>query len=426
MANQATELQSIQYRRTFAWLHLFRAFRIAVDIRKLLLAAIGLVALSAGDRLLAMLPFAPPTAAVSLWPWESTIAAIDPMEVPSTVLANPQESAKRVTAYWSTVLRPVTVFIQPGLMLTQQNNSWPVIAWAWTRLFWTLAVWAVFGGAIVRMAAVEFALDRRMRVRSAMKFSLSKFLAFFTAPLLPIVGIGCFWGLGLLGGLVGWIPGIGAPIVGAFWFLALIFGFVMTLILIGLTAGWPLMHATIGTEATDSFDGFQRSFSYVFGKPWHYLFYVLIAVAYGMAVVFFVDVVTSMTVQLAARSVASGMGQKATDAMMQVEPTTGSDEDTTDVLLGSRLAASWLHVTSAILTGFVYSYFWTATTIIYFLLRKADDATALDEVFLTDEPEPDDLLPLVASEETPLATIDEAKPDDVSDTPSGSEETSAP
>ena len=61
-----------------------------------------------------------------------------------------------------------------------------------------------------------------------------------------------------------------------------------------------------------------------------------------------------------------------------------------------------------------------------FLLRKADDATALDEVFLTDEPEPDDLLPLVASEETPPGTIDEAKPDAVTDTPPASEETSAP
>jgi hypothetical protein len=420
MANQATELQAIRYSHTFAWTHLFRAFRIAIDIRKLLLAAVALLSLAVGDRLLSKLPFSPEAATVSIWPWEGTVGTSHPIRVPGAVLVAPGYSAGRVAEYWSTVLRPVTIFVQPGLILIQQDNSWSTVAWAWTRLFWALAVWAVFGGAIVRMAAVEFALDRRIRVRAALEFALSKFLAFFTAPLLPVVGIGFFWSLGLLGGLVGWIPGVGEPIVGVFWFFALLFGFVMALILIGLTVGWPLMHATIGTEATDSFDGFQRSFSYVFGKPWHYLFYVLIAVVYGMAVVFFVDLVTSLTVHLAGRSVASGLGQNATDVMIQSGPSLVGGSDllqsrvVDDVSLGSRLAGGWLHVVAAILTGFVYSYFWTATTIIYFLLRKADDATELDEVFLADEPEPDDLLPLVTSDETPPVTIDDSTPETTS------------
>ena len=47
------------------------------------------------------------------------------------------------------------------------------------------------------------------------------------------------------------------------------------------------------------------------------------------------------------------------------------------------------------MVAFVYSYFWSASTIIYFLLRQSDDATDLDEVYLPDEQERDELLPLV-------------------------------
>jgi len=35
--------------------------------------------------------------------------------------------------------------------------------------------------------------------------------------------------------------------------------------------------------------------------------------------------------------------------------------------------------------GFLYSYFWTASTCIYLLLRRDADATEMDEVFLEDD-----------------------------------------
>ena len=37
--------------------------------------------------------------------------------------------------------------------------------------------------------------------------------------------------------------------------------------------------------------------------------------------------------------------------------------------------------------AFVFSYFWTATTAIYFLLRRHVDATEMDEVYIPEEGE---------------------------------------
>jgi hypothetical protein len=62
---------------------------------------------------------------------------------------------------------------------------------------------------------------------------------------------------------------------------------------------------------------------------------------------------------------------------------------------GTVPAGVWLNVAATLVAGFVVSYFWSATTIIYFLLRQSDDATDLKEVFMPDQEEVDELLPLV-------------------------------
>src|SRR5204862_6458076 len=62
--------------------------------------------------------------------------------------------------------------------------------------------------------------------------------------------------------------------------------------------GWPLMSATISAEGTDSWEAVSRSYSYVYQAPWHYIWYSLVALAYGAVVVFFVGFMGSLTVYL--------------------------------------------------------------------------------------------------------------------------------
>lgn len=54
-------------------------------------------------------------------------------------------------------------------------------------------------------------------------------------------------------------------------------------------------------------------------------------------------------------------------------------------ILGGSLSAIWLYLAFFLLLGFVYSYFWSASTMMYFLLRKDVDATDYDEVYLEEE-----------------------------------------
>jgi hypothetical protein len=61
---------------------------------------------------------------------------------------------------------------------------------------------------------------------------------------------------------------------------------------------------------------------------------------------------------------------------------------------GAALIGFWKNCLRALAYGFVFSYFWSAATVIYFLLRRLVDATELDEVYMPDEQDRHGLPPL--------------------------------
>src|SRR5579884_2378663 len=84
------------------------------------------------------------------------------------------------------LLEPLVKFVSPILFLLQPRIGF----WNWLyfslALVWMLAVWALFGGAITRMAAVQVARKDKVSMMEAIRFTLSRYLSFFSAPLLPL------------------------------------------------------------------------------------------------------------------------------------------------------------------------------------------------------------------------------------------------
>ena len=312
---------------------------------------------------------------------------------------------------WRVVLSPVRTLLDPAVVLFRPENPWwskgwwSEIAYAWSRLLWGLCVWSILGGALTRMCALQFARDESISVRSALRFSTNKFLSFLSAPLLAFAFVGFFWFLSLLGGLFASIPYVGETVIGLLWPVQLGLGFLMSLMLIGVALGWPLMLATIGVEGSDAFDGFSRSYSYIYDRPWYYAWCAIVALVYGSVVIFFVWAMTSLFVYLAGWSISSGMHvfDRDAGALMQTAPELldGADvwgESDNGLRIGRRIVGFWLKLLTLLLVGFVSSYFWTASTIIYFLLRQSDDATELDQVYLPDEVEQDELTSIVGGD----------------------------
>ena len=123
-----------------------------------------------------------------------------------------------------------------------------------------------FGGAICRIAAVQFARNERIPLKEAILFAKERFASYFASPVFPLLLVALFTFFLMIFGWIEWIPWVGDVFAGIFWPIVLFFGFIIAIVLVGLV-GWPLMIATISTEGTDSFDALSRSYSYVYQAP---------------------------------------------------------------------------------------------------------------------------------------------------------------
>lgn len=274
------------------------------------------------------------------------------------------------------------------------------LIWNHTVFFIVFAIlfllsWALFGGAISRIAAVHIARDEKISVRQAMNFAVGKLLSFASAPVIPLI-IVIFIGLFVsLVALIGNIPFLGPLVIGATFILALLAGFVMTLVLLGTAGGFNLMYPTIAVEGSDSFDAISRSFSYIYARPWRMLFYTTVAVAYGAATYLFVHMFIWLTLVLTHHFVGMGIFTAADNtkdlfSTMWPNPmTTGRlsySADYETLSAGQRIGAffinCWVMLLVSFLGAFAISLYFSANTIVYYLMRSEVDSTEMDDVYL--------------------------------------------
>jgi hypothetical protein len=334
------------------------------------------------------------------------------------------------------MIEPLVKFVQPIVYFFSPRSTGYTSFYFLCVMLWTLATWALFGGAITRIAAVQVARGEKIGLREAVRFTVKRILSYLMAPLFPLAFVFLMLIFMVIFGVIHMIPVFGdIAWDGLLWPIMLIFGLVMAVTLVGLV-GWPLMSATISTEGTDSWEAVSRSYSYVYQKPWHYIWYSLVAIAYGSVLVFFVGFMGSLMVYLAKWGVSQTPfiakadrepsflfvyapesfgwrtlllegttvhGQKLVDNG-EVNPdyyddylgrprrsgTTYEGPDKNYSLswwnkFGAVLVAIWLFLVFLLLLGFGYSYFWSASTIIYLLMRRHVDAAEMDEVYLEED-----------------------------------------
>jgi hypothetical protein len=324
------------------------------------------------------------------------------------------------------LLEPLFKFLRPIIYLLSPNAGFGNGLYLVLIILWMLFTWAVFGGAITRMAAVQVArTNEKIGMTEALRFAWSRVQGYFSAPVIPLIFVLILTILLWVYGLVGaWTLYLGDIVVyGLFAPIMLLIALIMAVVLVGLI-GWPLMYSTISSEGSDSFDAISRSYSYVYQAPWNYLWYGLVALAYGAVVVFFVGFMGSLIVYLGkwGMELAPHPSDRAPIYLFVYSPTSFGWRDVllkgspsrevkevqlpynsgiqrpsyvpTDEYLGqiswnnfiaAVLVNVWLYLLFLMIVGFGYSYFWSASTIIYLLMRRKVDDTDLDEIHLEEE-----------------------------------------
>ena len=258
-----------------------------------------------------------------------------------------------------------------------------------------LVLWSIFGGAICRIAAVHVARDEKLSIRSALMFSGGKFLSFLFAPIIPLMIVVAIGLLATAGCSLANIPYVGPILVGALFILALAAGFLMSLVLLGLVGGFNLMYPTVAVEGSDSFDAISRSFSYLYARPWRLAFYTIVSIIYGAAAFLFVRLFIYLMLVLTHKFAGAAIFASADStaplwSTLWPNPGTAArlsyDIDTLGLTftqeIGARLIWLWVHLIIAMLGAFVVCFYFSANTIIYYLLRREVDATDMDDVYL--------------------------------------------
>jgi len=267
-----------------------------------------------------------------------------------------------------------------------------------------LAVIAVAGGAICRMTALQFAKAEKPPLSEGLRYSFKKFLSLLTAPIAPLIII-IFISLFIcLLGLLGNIPWAGELLIAIFLFPALLAGALIAILLIGTVASLPLMYPAIAYDNSDCFDALSRAFSYIYSRPWRMGFYTAVAAVYGsicyIFVRFFVFLILASVhsvLEFAIFVNPPGRNQNISKLnLIWPEPSftnifgtstfisTGFSESAAAFLIHLTLLASL-----ALLVSFIISFYFTANTIIYALLRKKVDNTDFDQIQHLTELTPD-------------------------------------
>jgi hypothetical protein len=364
---------------------------------------------------------------LSTWPWAENRGP-NPFLLVTGQTGIPRESG-HVSDWFLreqlfVVLEPVVKLVQPLVyFFSARAEGWPRF-YFFLVFVWTVLTWSFFGGAITRIAAVQVARGEKIGLTDAVNFTVKRIVSFLTAPLFPIGFILVLIAFAIIFGLFQWIPLFGDFFSGILWIIPLILGLLIAVTLVGLVVGWPLMSPTISAEGTDSWEAVSRSFSYVFQKPFHYLWYALVATVYGAILIFFIGFMGSFAVYMSKWAVAqtpfmTTFNREPTYLMVYAPDSfgwrplllQGAKVDGVNVVengkvqtavlnqykerdwhwwnsAGAGLMAIWLGLIFLLVVGFGYSFFWSAVTIIYMLLRKVADGAELDEVYF-DEDEAD-------------------------------------
>jgi hypothetical protein len=401
------------------WRDLFFGFRIALDLRKMFLGLLGAIFSFAGLAVILFLGALPKSQAL-----------IDSLKEKNFF------HAFYAVLHWAedSFFVPLDRFLEnPGrLALFPSTSDIQTSVWPWLvlggALLWIVFVWSKFGGAISRITAVEIAKDERITVHESLAFAKKKFTSFFWSTVAVAVAFFFFFLVNLIGGLVGAIPYVGPVLVAVLCPFAFLGGFIMMLIAIGGIFGWPLMSPAVAAEGTDAFDAVSRAFSYIYTRPWQYLFYWIVGGFYGLFSVCFVWLFTLFLVRLSIGSAQIGMGSRLDPVIRRLFDLSGTG--------GSMTVPQWilLVVLGTVIMiiyglGFSYiiSFYYTIRSLMYFILRRQVDSTEMSEVFLEEETEEEFFTEDFEADEEPSAPAEEKAEsgEEKKEEPSGEEEKKA-
>ncbi len=355
-----------------------------------MVAAAGLVLLQLGWSILDWVLPASADATPEL-SWTSGVAGVRPL---GSVGA---ESLGRFAT--ERLLEPFRLLVSPLWALVEPGGSWGRMLHGLIGLLLLFAIWGICGGAIARIALVQIAKQRKLAIAEALQFASGSAVPLFLAPLCPLLGVlFCALVAAALGALYR-VPLVGPPLAGILLFIPLFLGLVMMMLAAGLVAGWPLLHAAVAAGADDALDALSRSFSYLSQRLGALAVLLLPIALQGFVGLVLIELLAAGVVRLTAWSLALTAPLDLIGPLFSgAEPAGGT--------VATVLHTFWLATVRVLAHGWVYSFTWSSSALLYLWLRNDVDGTPWTEIELPVAPPTSASSPLQAATDEQSAASD--------------------
>ena len=257
-----------------------------------------------------------------------------------------------------------------------------------------LCLVSIFGGAICRIAALQFSRGEKPEITEAMRFSRRKFMNFAGTPLVPAVIIAIAAAIIFLIGLLSNIPlGLGELITAILIPVVLACGAVIAVVLAGTIAGLNLMFPAVAYDGSDGLEAVSRSFNYVLVRPWRLGLYTVSAIVYGAICYAFVRLFAFLVLWSGYQVLRMGAALDSAGGLPDKVAAIWAEPSFSQLAVYSSAAASRSESAAAVLVylivlvvvglvvSFIISFYFSASTVIYALLRHMVDNTPIEEVY---------------------------------------------
>lgn len=387
----------------------FKAPRVPLDLRALLIALVGYGVYRLGAYLL-WLAFKPVDPVQAFFR-----EALSILDVPYIQFELGRFVGEVFLGMSEPQSRQLVVDAMTGREIADGGTFWHALVGG----AWTLAAWGFFAQAIHRITSLRIARDEGMSLKDGVRFSIRNFVTIALCPVIVFVAIGIFYGCNALAGLVLSVPVLGSIASLILVPLAVISTLLMLLIAIGGAIGLPLVGAAAAWERNGSLDAISRAFSYIFARPlqffWNYFLILLFTTIILSAGTHFETILTkSIDAGLLSDQVSVVIDtpkelsatDKAFDKLNNDAKNTAKTlEEKTDrarpfaLSIKSLPEVSWMHWLTVLVFWVVLNvvkygvfavalwWFFGATTCTYADLRADVDGTDEDEIYLEEEEE---------------------------------------
>ncbi|MDG1897934.1 MAG: hypothetical protein P8J37_23785 [Fuerstiella sp.] len=231
------------------------------------------------------------------------------------------------------------------------NNPWEFVSVIWSGLVLT-----VFGIAVSRSAATEYCIHSRTGVFSAMRFSFKHFTAGLVST---VLAASIVMAPLLVVSIAGWVMNFGSAgawLVAICWPIVFLFGMLSIVVTIMCLIGWMLSLAAIGTDQCSGADALSRGINYV-------LSHKLLTALY---------LVTVIVVSSAAARIADWLIKAGTSVVSsRIENNHGTSPG---------ILTDWMTAIQQVPHAVHLGVFLSGVTIMYVLLRQAEDGVHLREI----------------------------------------------